>query len=225
LSTVEPSAALVADLERIRARLAALIEEHFEAGNGRYYLSQLGVQLGADRKRLEELTGQKLATYLQATFEFQMGRTGASQNVLYLVNPTGPADVPETRTGPLPRYAPQFWKAFSVPIATGERRFIDLDSFAFGPDEAPLRVSGSDVREIGSEYLALDNSRTARDVATKIEEWLESQKLDSSRFLRHPKIVSRKTVHLLDQLIGALDDGQLARVVLPLDVVRTLMKS
>ena len=212
---------IAAEVERIRARIAHLIEDHFAQGATSYYLSQLGNELNEDRKSLERLTRKKISEFVQDEFSYEIGRTGSHKNVLFIVAPGADPAMPDAA---LPRYNRRFWAAFSVPLPEGERRFLDLNDLNFGPDLGDGRLDGNNIREIGSEFLpAANESRTPAQIGEQIKAWIDAQKLDEERFI----VVRRKRSsdtgrNLLADLIAALDKDQLRRVSLPLDVVEVL---
>jgi hypothetical protein len=213
----------IAELARIKSRIASLVDQRFATGVDIYYLSQLGNELGSDRLLLEKLTGQKLLEFIHKEFNFEIGKTGQHQNVFYVVRPGQAISEIQTPKPVIPRYAMRFWAAFSIPLHDGDRRFIDIHTLAFGPDELPLRVTGTDIREIRPEFIAPpDTSRSPTEIADRIERWLQEQHLDRAPFLAQRGDSTRDLPSLLDQMLDALDGGQLKRISLPLDIIRTL---
>jgi len=209
------------EIERIRARIAGLIDGHFSEGATSYYLSQLGNELKEDRKNLERLTRKKVSEFVQDEFQYQIGRTGSHNNVLYIVAPGADPEKPEVT---LPRFNKRFWAAFAVPLSDGERRFLDLADFNFGPNHEKLVLDGNEIREIDAKYLLSENEiRAPAQTGEQIKAWADAQNLDIEQFTiaRHKRpIESGKT--LLTEIITALDKDQLKRVSLPLDVIQTL---
>ncbi len=209
------------EIDRIRARIAGLIDGHFSEGATSYYLSQLGNELKDDRKTLERLTRKKVSEFVQDEFQYEIGRTGSHNNVLFIVapgaNPGNPAPA-------LPRFNKRFWAAFSVPLPEGERRFLDLSNLNFGPDREELGSEGRDIREIEARYLPTANeSRTPAQVAEEIKAWAEVQRLDVEHFtIARRKRPTESGKSLLTEIITMLDKDQLKRVCLPLDVIQTL---
>jgi hypothetical protein len=212
------------DVARIKERIASLIQRRFSEGHDTFYLSQLGSILGQDRLLLEKLTHTKLAEFIRTNLEFEIRTTGIHGNVLYIPKPGTPEAV-EPEKAEIPRYIRGFWLAFAIPLSSAsERRFIDIYSFEFGPDEGTLGGEDADVREIAPEFIVSQGaSGSANEIAKRIDEWLEKQGLDRSPFLWQ----RRRTVHdgrsnLLEHLFDALSGEQLRRISLPLDVVQTL---
>jgi hypothetical protein len=212
------------DLARIKSRIESLVEQRFARGAELYYLSQLGNDLGTDRQRVEQLTGQKLADFIQKEFNFETGRTGQHQNILFIVRPNHLISEVEAAKPGLPRYRSRFWAAFAVPLPEGQRRFIHIPTLGFGPEESFLGGTETDVREIGPEYVTQSGeTRAAFQIADCIERWLQTQQLDRAPFLAQPRhALGDALPSLLEQLLNALDGEQLKRISLPLDIIRTL---
>lgn len=209
------------EIDRIRARIAGLIDGHFSEGATSYYLSQLGNELKDDRKTLERLTRKKVSEFVQDEFQYEIGRTGSHNNVLFIV---APGANPEKPAPALPRFNKRFWAAFSVPLPEGERRFLDLSNLNFGPHREDLGSEGHDIREIEARYLPTANeSRTPAQVAEEIKAWAEVQRLDVEQFtIARRKRPTENGKSLLAEIITMLDKDQLKRVCLPLDVIQTL---
>jgi hypothetical protein len=219
-----PSSSETAELARIRLRIESLVNKHFATGADIYYLSQLGNDLGSDRLLLEKLTHQKLSEFIQKEFNFKICITGEHQNVLYMVRPGHSiSEIPTPKPGTT-RYASRFWAAFSIPLTEGEHRFIDIHTLAFGSDESSLKGTGTDIREIRPEFIVPHGTYgSATEIADRIERWLDEQQLDRFPFLAQRSQSARDArPSLLDQLLDALDGGQLKRISLPLDIIRTL---
>lgn len=145
--------------------------------------------------------------------------------MLYLARPdniTATIDAPNVT---LPRYNRRFWAAFAIPLTYNDRRYININSLDFGADEGALQVKGADVRPIDGKFIATaDFSGGAAGIARNIECWLKEQHLDATVFHAQRRGAKREVAFsLLEQMLSALDGDQLKRVILPLDVVRTLI--
>lgn len=214
------------DVARIQQRISDLIAEKFKESEV-YYLSQLGAQLGADRKYLEKLTEKKFAMFLRETFPFEIGKTGEHQNVLFLKNPNpvtrSPTVAASNATGKAaPRFIPRFWAAFAIPLRADEDRHIDLDTCDFGSKET-MFAHGKDIRRIDPSFIApQEASGSATETVERIYRWLETEGLDAKRFELQPRRTRNGADSLLQHLLSALDRDQLKRVNLPLDVVKSL---
>lgn len=206
------------DVLRIKGRIDALIKQHI-AERKICYLSQLGAELGDDRLLLEKLTGSKLAQFVRDNFAYEIGSTGLHKNVLFVSAPG--STIEELPVSP-PRYVPRFWAAFAVPLRESEDRFIDLETFEFGPRDA-LGGHGRDLRPIDAQYVApREASGSATGTAERIARWLDEQGLDGERFRARQRRSRSSGESLLDQVLAVLDRDQLRRIALPLDVIKSL---
>ena len=224
-NSVDPSDA--DQISRIKDRIATLVKQRFATGANTYYLSQLGNELLSDRQLLEKLTKGRLSDFIRSEFDFEIGKSGAQRNVLYLLQPgTTSSALQDLRPNP-PRYNSRFWAAFAVPILDGESRFLGLQNFTFGPDKKALRKTEMDVLEIKQEYVTpQDASRSPGEIAGQIARWLDDNEFTPGRFLTRCQRFSHDAMpSVLEQLLGALDEEQLKRVSLPLDIIQTLSKN
>lgn len=208
------------EVTRIRSRVEALIKDHFATGKSTYYLSQLGNDLGEDdRKQLERLTHTKISQFVASTFDYEIGRSGQHQNILYLIASGGTAMSSEAT----PRYDSRFWAAFREPLQEGERRFIDIETLEFRADAAQATTQTERVREIDAQFLPKKTDiPTADEILKRIEQWLSAQRLDKTPFMLKRRKQHSKHESLLTILVNALDKDQLRRVNLPLDVIQAL---
>ena len=221
MTEVKPAQDNTEEVERIKVRITALVDDRFSRGSEMYYLSQLGTDLGADRAVLERLSHRKLGQFVEEAFSFTIQVTGQNQNVFYIAR-----DATATSASESPRrYNRSFWLPFAVPLMEDDRRFINLDTQKFGPDEASLRAVGGDVREIVADYLRQPGEPgDPQSIAEKINRWLSDQELDPALFLSTQKQRAAFSAQrsALDVLLESLDYDQLKRVNLPLDIVQAL---
>ena len=207
------------EIARIKSRISALIEEQLDR-KGIYYLAQLGAQLGDDRVQLEKITRTKIGQFVRDNFDYEIGTTGQYNNVLFVKRPGSDAEA--TPSANVVRYSPRFWAAFAVPLRPDEERVIDLDSCEFG-DRKSFDPSSGEIRPIAPEFIAPKGaSGSAADTAARITKWLETEALDSERFIMRPRRSRSVDGNLLNHLLSALDRDQLRRVALPLDVIKAL---
>jgi len=217
----DPNESMDPEVARIKERIQSLIRQHFDSGSGNFYLSRLGAQLGSDRMLLEKLTGGKLSEFVRSNFDYEIGRGGEKNNVLFLL---APGSSEKTGDRPTRRYLPRFWAAFAVPLPENEQRHINLASLKFGPDPSALGGMTDDIRAIAAQYIAPRSaSGSATETAARIEAWLETQHLDAERFLAKRQRSDRHG-SVLEALLSALSPKDLERVSLPLDIVKTLFE-
>lgn len=202
-------------------RIRAHIDQQFASGRTRVFLSSLGSELAVEKQRAEEISGLKFAEFLRANFDFPVGRTGAHENVLFIV-PAGTSPNVVDETGP--RFHSSFWTAFARPLVENEQRFINLSSLRFGAKEEVAGNGDEDIREIEGRFVATEEaSRNVSDMLRRIDEWLADQCLDRDRFLAKERKAQPRKASLLAAIIDSLSVDQLRRISLPLDVVKTLL--
>lgn len=221
MTVVNPAPDQAEEVERIKTRITALVNDRFSRGSEMYYLSQLGTDLGADRGALERLSHGKLREFVEEALTFTIKATGQNQNIFYIARDATATSASETP----PRYNRSFWSAFAVSLMEDSRRFLNLDTQRFGPDEPSLRKVGGDVREIVADYLRKSGEPgDSQSIAGNIRRWLSDQELDPAPFLLTQKQRAAFSAQrsALDVLLESLDNDQLKRVNLPLDIVQAL---
>src|SRR5580658_1298411 len=167
------------EIERIKERTAELIRRRLSKPDSTYYLSSIGNDLGEDRVLLERLTKMKLSDFIRQKMNYDLEKTGKHSNVLYIGHAVPPSETESEGKIVTPLYENRFWAAFRVPLPTGERRFINVTTRFFGPDETSLVGPNSDVREIEREYISTrEDAGNDPEVVGRIARWLEAQKLD-----------------------------------------------
>ncbi|MNS08994.1 hypothetical protein D3C72_404630 [compost metagenome] len=139
------------------------------------------------------------------------------------------------------RFAPSAWKAFTVPIAEDQRRWL-FDEPAIYFEDRQSEEAGDGGHEVERRFIVRPQEDTeesevfrARVVAT-IGAWAAEQDVDPSRFALGrrrapatkpsptppPHPVPSLSATALDQLISLLQPGELTRITMPLDVVARL---
>ena len=215
-------------LPDIENRIKSLIEKRFSNGFDRYYLSQLGNDLGEYRHILEKESGFRLAQYLSKKMGFELASSGPYNNILFISAQKNGCSGYRAGESALPRFSRRFWAAFVKPLDSGKRRFIDISTGFFKDHEDAPSSSDADMREIQSRFIrdySADNESSAREVVIKIDEWLEEQGLERSQFLAHDKKSMERSKTILDDVLSALSSDQLKRVSLPLDVIQSLHRA
>ncbi|HEX3422300.1 MAG TPA: hypothetical protein VHS33_02705 [Sphingomicrobium sp.] len=207
-----------AEIERIGGRIQRLVASRFEHEDT-YYLSQLGNELGEDRKLFESLTGRKLSEFLSSEVGFQLDRTGVHKNVLFIRRPGSASPPPPAK----PRFRRAFWLAFAAPLEAGSERHINIDTLKWAADADYVTEGGGEVRPIAAKFIAKDAEASDADIISQIEKWLQEQNLEEDRFHVQKRRSERHGERsLLDVVLIALSADQLKRVSLPLDVVKSL---
>jgi hypothetical protein len=203
-----------------------------------YRLSDLGKDLGDDLPVLKILTRKPLSDFLRERLadKFSIVLSGQYKNVQALVrnanSPSGPApvvlvdtqDPNEVRQNP--RYNYRFWAAFSVPYRDG-KRILNLKDFTF--QDCPVDETPPEGHlEIPQELIAPSAVKDRDKLITEnISKWIETNRLEKSDFyaVRAQKDVLASTgLSVLEAVISALDQRQLANNSLTLDVIAALMR-
>ena len=208
-------------LVEVAGKISAYVEQQFATGSQRVFLSSLGSNLGSEKQRIEELTGQKFAEIIRTTLDYPIGITGEHKNILFLV-PRGTS--PEVIEESSPRFNASFWTAFARPLADGEQRFINLNSLRFGSKVEVADNETGALREIEAKFVATEEtSRDIADMVRRIDGWLSEQSLTRGPFLAKARKARTASSNLLSELLSTLSHDQLRRTTLPLDVVKSLM--
>lgn len=139
-------------------------------------------------------------------------------------------------SGSRPRYNRAFWAAFSHPLAKGFTRLVELEPVVRYEDiEAEAVVSS--LKKVIPPNLIIDQAmepdpakRTQR-INENIGEWLRtnnvSQDIVEAKVgteLASARVSGSNKGSLLEVLLAALDDADLKRIQMPLDVVAKLQR-
>ena len=132
-----------------------------------------------------------------------------------------------------PRLIPGFWAAFRKVLDHSQRRYIDVSGeirfINVSIDEAPP----TSMLEIERKYIAEDQAETDQKIYAKIVNWCAANSFSLSKFERkasdelrsaiRPRSAGRST--LLDGILDTLEERDLERIVVPMDVVKKLAKN
>ena len=123
-----------------------------------------------------------------------------------------------------PRFHPGFWAAFRKPLHESKRRYMSVQAPLHFQDEPPDHRPEGFV-EVAREYVVGPEAE-ATDVQQKIQVWLADNGLEPTAFLVTSKA---GTAHLpsddlLGRLLLALDQDDLERLSMPLDIVNKLRR-
>jgi hypothetical protein len=227
--------------------LSKLVEDEWNEHGYALLLSRVPALLGAQGFETETiLQGRKLRPFLEAETagRFRVIRSDPNSIIWGLVPATAEVSEPFARyfrrsSGPKPpRFAPSAWKAFTLPIPEGKRRWIfDEPSIHFRDEDSDVHPEGGHEIErrfivsAGEEPEEGDVYRAA--VVASIGSWGSETGVDPTRFalgrkkkpLAKPEQVRRSEITAFDQLVALLQPGELSRISLPLDIVVRLKAS
>jgi hypothetical protein len=226
----------------IKAEILQHVDNNWREIGRPLLLSKLGSLLGPGRLEIEAATGLKLKPFV--TFHLrddcQILENPNDPNIIGLV-PRGVtlsddvsfyfAKTPSSAGAP-PRYRPSFWAAFAKPIPPDTNRYIRMMDLRFfdQPETAPPPEG---MLQIKRESIPPEDM-LKRDAAIQlsVDHWLSEHGISRSTVLvpgaaqslnaPGPEIVRN---NLLEALIGALDEGELRRFDLPMDLVAKLFRT
>ncbi len=136
-----------------------------------------------------------------------------------------------SRSGP--RLIPGFWAAFRKVLEQNQRRYIDVsDEIKFvnvSADQSPP----IGMLEIERKYIAEAQTEKDHEIYAKIANWCAANNFSLSKFERKPTNEVRSAIglrsgrrgSLLDGLLDTLEEHDLERIVVPMDVVKKLAKN
>lgn len=134
----------------------------------------------------------------------------------------------------MPRYNKSFWAAFSHPLADGCHRYIKFDPEIYFEDNASVASLSSEYKKIPPEFIISwsqgpeeSPAQISKRIAESINRWLAENHVDID--LVKVKSGEKKSLvsqndSLLDQLISALDEADLKRIQIPLDIIVKLQR-
>lgn len=122
------------------------------------------------------------------------------------------------------RFSPAFWAAFRKTLPEGMMRILKTDgSNNFETVSLGTSIADGSV-EISSEFIAKSDEVGDDDVYNSILQWCRDCGFEPERFLfenTEPRPVAES---LLNSIFDALNENDLQRVVMPLDVVKKLSR-
>jgi hypothetical protein len=130
----------------------------------------------------------------------------------------------EARDG-LYKLKPSIFSAFVSELPSDHKRYVDLKSNNYRYRDLPAaEIVGTDFVEIHRENIVSDfNSGTSKkdDLYQNFENWVAKNKLKKDDFIFEPGGV-RQGHDLLSAMLQRLSDEELARVSIPLDIIKKL---
>ena len=135
-----------------------------------------------------------------------------------------------------PRYSRAFWAAFSHPLPAGHTRVIVLDpqvnfeDISSAPPQLEPNKKALPADLITDETVESNPVKRVQLINEKIKQWLQDNEVDIDTVLAKAeighasalKIASLQRRSMLEILLGALDDTELRRIQMPLDIVAKL---
>ena len=223
-----------ADLD---GRIVSLVREWWDEHQMPLLLSRLGNQYEGEIARQTKEQAGGLGAYLHRRLSNRVRviQHGTKPPLIGVI----PADVDTDAIGDfdalldrtrsqapqtLPRFHPAFWAAFRKPLHESKRRYMSVQAPLHFQDELPDHRPAGFV-EVAREYVVGPDAETT-DVQQKIQAWLADNGFEPTSFLMAGKA---GTAHLpsddlLGRLLLALDQDDLKRLSMPLDIVSKLRR-
>lgn len=227
------------DENELKEKIVDLVAQRWMADKSPLLLAQLGqmfAQEGIDLRPI--LKGRRMRSFISAELNdrlqiIQSPTDKLVQGVVPLeVAAEGEAafrSVVESQSvKPVaPRYHPRFWLAFLKQMRPDQIRIINLTDPITFRDVAEGAETPSGEYVIRAKDLISDENLTKseRDAKTleRIREWLQANGVHEAVVLAKPRDSKPQFADcLLFALLDALEDSELKRVALPLDIVRKL---
>jgi hypothetical protein len=233
------------ELDRLGDAIVAIVTEGFEQTRRVVLLSNLGQNLlkaGVDYRSILDRT--KLAEFIRAELSDRVtlvsvpgkdkviGIHPAGVDLSALKDPFGQSGmdvvsraeaVPKQDKRPL--LHSQVWFAFSHFLAEGQARVLELQPeplYRDFPESAELPGAGYPVdRNLIVPVGSLAKPERDARIYENITRWAEDGRIPLDGLLAK-KVERGERRNLLDELLQALSHAELARVTLPLDVIKTM---
>lgn len=225
-------------LDEFRAFVKKKVREHFEREKAGMLLQNLGWAIFKERPELRAVLGtQKLKPFLKShmsadvdvlpspvrpldSWAFPAGLgLDPSDELLFRATAVRPS---EQRL----RYHPAVWSAFTKPLEPGRRRLLWLEPEPRFNDQEPTQQPphpGSLVVNVP----AVDPTSESflEEIHASIARWTQENELGYDKVAPRKSDPPRQSTSLLDAILSTLDDGDLRRCTLPLDIVRKLLRA
>lgn len=228
------------DLQQLKSDIADMVGRNWKQWGRPLLLSGLGSLLGSRRLQIEADTGLKLKPFVMYYLkdDFRIIQKPTDPNVIGLLpkeaSISGDLSFYFTRpalaAGAPPRFKSSFWAAFAKPIPLYSNRFIDLNTLRF-VDQPETALPPQGWLHIRREFIPPENT-TGRDAAVLmgVEQWLQEHSIDRSIVVAGRSQSSTAPFpisegNLLQRLLSSLDQDDLRRITMPMDVVAKLLRN
>ncbi len=224
-------------LSELDQRIVDSVRQSWEEHQTPLLLSRLGAQNGGEIARMAKQEAFSLAGYLRERLadDVRVIQHSTKPVVVGAIpaeveGQPGEFDLWLERThgqsvGLPPRFHPAFWAAFRVPLDEEKRRYMSIQPPLRFTDAYPEdRPDGDHHLEIEWEYINSDTEPS--EVQQNVEDWLEANGLEAAPFLAANKPSPRggPSDDLLGRLISTLDQEDLRRISMPLDIIAKLRR-
>ena len=120
------------------------------------------------------------------------------------------------------RFFPAFWAAFRKFLTPSKKRYLHIEHPIWFKDSSTEEIN-SDLVEIDPQYVSLPEAPDS-DVTANIFRWLEDKDFPAQKFTLDDQQPIRKsdTRNLLDEIFVSLENDELRRLSIPMDVAKKL---
>lgn len=233
-------------LNALKEFIVELTQKTFENEGTGVYLSQIGTLIAKDSPQLRDsLDGRKLADFIaeEMTDAIQIIPLSKSSNlkialpITVQVNDNIMEFIPKrnaTTSSAMetPRYNSAFWAAFSQPLPDGYTRLIEFEPELRFEDIKGEPSPTSTKKKVSPDFIItqaqvteLTPAQRSTLIARKIKNWLLENEVGFDLVkaqIMDAKVSGSRKESLLEVLIAALDESELKRIQIPLDVVAKL---
>lgn len=227
------------DDNELKQKIVDLVTQHWSDDKRPILLAQLGQVLARDGIDLRSaLRGRRLRSFLSEELNdrLQIIQSPGDQLVQGVVPLEAVAQGEAVFKSAVehapaksaaPRYHPRFWLAFLKQMPPGYNRIINLaEPITFRDVIEGAEMSPGEHEIRAKDLVAGENlQKSERDAKTleRIRGWLQENGVDESVVLAKPRDPKPQFADsLLFALLDAIEDSDLKRIALPLDIVRKL---
>lgn len=211
-------------------------------------LSRVGEIIAKEHPELRgALGGRKLVEFIETELDGAVSiHTSPENRIVKIILPasvTVDGDVmnfipvrtgTSSSAGSAPRYNRAFWAAFSHPLASGFTRLVGFEPQVHFED-----IKGDIPAETSKKVITLTSitdtttepnpNKRIHKINEKISDWLQENKVDINAVLANigkaqdsVRTSGLQKGSVLEQLLDSLDDAELKRIQIPLDIVAKL---
>ena len=236
------------NLDKLKKFIADLATDTYKNEQKGILLSRVGEIITKDHPELRgALGGRKLVGFIEKELaEFVCIYTSLDNPIVKIILPVNVsvngdvmnfipvrADVSNSAES-TPRYNRAFWAAFSHPLATGHTRLVGFEPQVHFEDidgEAPAETNKKIIppTSITDAAIEANSAKHVHIINEKISSWLQENKVAVDAVLAKTakeqasaRMAGLQKGSMLELLLGALDDAELKRIQMPLDIVAKL---
>jgi hypothetical protein len=233
-------------LNALKKFIVELTKKAFENEGTGIYLSQIGTLIAKDSPQLRDsLGGRKLADFIAVEMTDAIQIIPLPENsklkialpVTVQVNDNIMRFIPKRNAATssameTPRYNSAFWAAFSQPLPEGCTRLIEFepelrfeDIMGESSVTSTKKKVSPDLIITQAQVTELTPAQRSIHIASKIKSWLFENEVGFDLVkaqIMDAKVSGSRKESLLEVLIATLDESELKRIQIPLDIIAKL---